>query len=107
MSLKNKNKVSLKKRIREERKELDSAKRKKKSIEAKSREKKIKMKKRRECNISKHLSFYTKESENKNAYFSDILMILLMYKEHILILTILILLSLVLLYLCYSILRMI
>jgi hypothetical protein len=32
-------------------------------------------------NIGKHLSFYTKGSEIKSAYFFDIHMILLMYKE--------------------------
>ena len=32
-------------------------------------------------NISKHLSIYTKESVIKNAYFYDMSMILLVYKE--------------------------
>jgi hypothetical protein len=32
-------------------------------------------------NIGKHLSFYTKESEIKRVYFSDMPMILFMYKE--------------------------
>jgi hypothetical protein len=32
-------------------------------------------------NIGKHFSFYTKESEIKRVYFSDMPMILFMYKE--------------------------
>jgi hypothetical protein len=58
-------------------------------------------------NIGKHLSFYIEENEIKSAYFSDMLMILLVYKETFLTLTILIILFQVLLYLCYKILRMI
>jgi hypothetical protein len=74
-------KLALKK-IRNERKDSEiRLKKKKKSIKAKSGEKKIRMRKEKNVeNISKHLSFYTK-SEIKSAYFFDIHIILLMYKE--------------------------
>ena len=52
------------------------------SIEIESWDRKIRMKKEESVeNISKHLSIYTKESVIKNAYFYDMSMILLVYKE--------------------------
>jgi len=54
----------------------------KKSIKVKSGEKKIRMRKKENVeNIGKYLSFYTKESETKSAYFSNMHVISLVYKE--------------------------
>lgn len=70
VSLKSKNKMSLKEIIREEKKDSDSINGEKKSNEVKSGEKKIRMRKEESVeNIGKHLSFNTKLSEIKNAYF--------------------------------------
>ena len=59
------------KKIREERKDSDSAKGYKRSIKTESGKKKIRMRKE-ECveNIGKYLSFFIKESNIKSAYFS-------------------------------------
>jgi hypothetical protein len=56
---------------------------KKRLIEAKNGEKKIRMRKEKSVkHIGKRLSFYTKKkNEIKSACFSNILMILLMYKK--------------------------
>jgi hypothetical protein len=109
MSLKSENKVSLKGKIIEERKDSDSTKGEKKSIKVGIEEKKIRMRKEESVeNIGKHLSFYTKERERSRVLiFMTCLLFYLCIRRHILTLTILILLFLVLLYLCFRILRMI
>jgi hypothetical protein len=58
------------------------AKGEKKPIEAENGEKKIRMRKEEHVeNVGKHLSFYTKKNEIMSAYFSNMPIILFVYKE--------------------------